>query len=441
MPEDNQDLFNVMDSALKRQGEGRAQRFRGQGEARQSRPGSGRGEARDAGQPAGPVPGMPEAPAMPSAVGPAQPVQPAQASQAPQTFPVFPPVVQPPVAPGEQVIPIPEYQRLEGQPNTQQITRRLYPMPESSRVLPAGGSLSPGQVLRGTVFAGNRFRPQPGQAQGPAVPPGTEPEAAPPMAAEAAPPQEPPFQAAAPAPSAVPVPSGPPSTRQVPARGIAAGTLRSRPSAILSPSVRPSGVMAPQGPGLSNRYEPPPSQPAGGFMVRTEVASVLLVCVVLGLVVAFLLGHSMGESSALRKGAPDRTGLEKPPVVNAAPPAITDLDRPPPPSVPAPPAATPPVATPPVATPPATPAAPAGKYTMRVRGYRERASADNLAAQLKKKHFDDVRVVQTAGLYLVVAGHFEAKTDAAAKQLRAQLIKQVELPKGSAPLNPEVILE
>ena len=214
MPQDNQDLFNVMDSALKRQGEGRKQRFRPAGE---DRPASERKVKPPSSRASAPSPEAETAPEAPAAPVP---------SVAPTT----------PV--GEPTIHIPDYQRMEGQPSTREITRRLYPMPESARILPAGGSLSPGQVLRGTVFSGSsRFRPPSAQQGGPEMQP-------PPM--EELPPSPPVQQAPPPPPPSAPAPSGPPSTRQAPVRGIASGTYRSRPSSLLTPGGRPSGQFVPQ---------------------------------------------------------------------------------------------------------------------------------------------------------------------------------------------------
>jgi hypothetical protein len=390
MPEDNQDLFNVMDSALKRQGEGRTQRFR-TAEERKAKPPSQRAEP-------------PKAPVAPSA--PAMPEPPA-----------MPAVPEPPAAAGPGgYVRTPDYQRSENQPHTADISRRLYPMPESARIMPASGSLSPGQVLRGTVFSGTRFRP--GAAQGQPEPQ-EMPEPEPPMPAAAAAPQ-------APQPAPAPV-YGTPSTRQVPASSLST-TLRSRPSGLLSPSVRPSGVMPAQS------FVPTPSHTVGGFMVRTEVAMVVMVCMVVGLVGSFLLGHTMGESSAQRN-APAKSKLEKPPVTDTVPRPIANLDNPTPAPAPAPVVTPTPTPTPaPVVTP--TPA-PAGRFTVRVRGYTEKATADNLANQLRTKHFEDVRVVPSGGLYLVLAGHFATKTDPGIEKLRKDLIAKVTLPPKSKPLNPE----
>lgn len=414
MPQDNQDLFNVMDSALKRQGEGASRRFRAVNDERtQSARHTKASSRRTAAEPEPAAsPAMPAAPAMPSAPAvsepPAAPAAPA-AARAP-----------------EPTMHVPDYQRAEGQPHTADITRRLYPMPESARVLPAGGSLSPGQVLRGTVFSGNRFRPQPGQPTQP-----TAPEPQPPMEE-----LQPPVEAAAPQQPAAPF--GPPSTRQAPARGIASVALRSRPSALLTPSVRPSGMLAsPAGPAQYER--PAASHPTGGFFVRTEVASVVLLFVVIGLAGAFLIGHRMGESSAQRKSGPDKGKIEKPQYA-AKVPAAVDLESPPPSAAPATPAVPPApapapaapaapahaVTTPPVAAPPAATAPATGKYALRVRSYNDRNSAEKMAGILRGKGLPDVRVVPKSGVFMVLVGHFNSKTDPEATAVRRRVLGQAE---------------
>lgn len=450
MSQDSQDLFNVMDSALKRQNEGQAPRFRAPGEERpaQAEPAKPASQRLSAPAPApaqipaelnsAPVPGQPVPVAPPMPVAPAAPAAPAPApvqSQAPAQVPA--PAA--PQEPSEPTIKIPEFPGyVEGQPTTREITRRLYPMPDMARTAPAGGSLSPGQVLRGTVFSGNRFRPGP-QQSGSQEPPTSMP---PPIVAEQQQQQQqqPPPAPLPPVPAvpAVPPTSSPASSRQSPVRSVASATLRARPSAAMTPQTRTSTTYnAPVPP--SNRYESGPSAPqSGGFFVRTEMAGVVVIVVVMALVGTFFLGHTMGESSAQRKSG--RPSADKPLPIAAVPKPIPDLDGPgntgtpiqsnalPTPEQPKPTGGN--VTTPPTA---------GVKYYVRVRGYSasERSAAEKLAEQLKGKHFPDVRIAQEGGLSLVLTGRVDSQAEA--EQLMQRAIKEVQLPKGSKPLVPQVL--
>jgi len=376
MPQDNQDLFNVMDSALKRQREGRAQRFRAPGEER---------------------PGEVKPPAPSGRLGPAQ-AQPA-----------------PPAAPGEPVSHAPEFPNLpEGQGAGNEITRRLYPMPESARSAPASGSLSPGEVLRGTVFGSGRFKPA-----------GAAPASQVLLPVQEEPPP--------PAP-----PPGPPSTRQAPVRPIAAATLRARSGLLSGSGARPALGPAERPPALagSNRYEPAAvSAPTNGFFLRTEVALVALLGMVVGAFVIFILGHRMGEADARQRSAPPEKGrVEKPAPVGSVPKPVPGLEHPAPAPSPAPiqspvlpgPGPAPAPAPAPVVTPPPA----ALKFALRVRTYNDPASAEKLAGTLRAKRFPDVRVVKlsTGGVtvHMVLTGHFVSKGDPEAEKLRRQVLNQVD---------------
>ncbi len=407
MPQDDQDLFDVMDSALKRQGEGRSQRFRAPGEERPARAENPARPPSQRAEPArsGPTP-APQAP----------PAAPAGGASTRSEFPA-----------AEATIHIPEYQRMDGQPNTQEIARRLYPMPDSARILPGSGAMSPGQVLRGTLFSGNRFRPQPGQqpAQPAAAPQPLAEQSAPPPPTPPQPPPPPAAEPPAQAPATQQLPSAP-STRQAPVRGIASGTLRSRPSGLLTPSVRPSGVLSPQAPATSNRFEPPPAAPApvqtGGFLVRTEVAIVAVVCTMIALFCAFLLGHRMGESSAQRKSPGEaQTSVDKPVAVSEVPAAIPSLDRPAPVSAPIQSSALPAVTAPPARSTATTPASP-GRYALRMRSYNDKGTAERLVAQLRSKGFPDPRVQFDNGVHKVLVGHFASANDPGLKELRGKVL-------------------
>ena len=209
-------------------------------------------------------------------------------------------------------------------------------------------------------------------------------------------------------------------------RGIASGTLRSRPSGLLTPSVRPSGVLSPQAPATSNRFEPPPAAPApvqtGGFLVRTEVAIVAVVCTMIALFCAFLLGHRMGESSAQRKSPGEaQTSVDKPVAVSEVPAAIPSLDRPAPVSAPIQSSALPAVTAPPARSTATTPASP-GRYALRMRSYNDKGTAERLVAQLRSKGFPDPRVQFDNGVHKVLVGHFASANDPGLKELRGKVL-------------------
>jgi hypothetical protein len=384
MPQEGQDLFNVMDAALKRQGEGKAKQFRGPGQAApRATPGPAmpqRGAAAAAGAPAH-VPGAPEA-------GSADAGAPDAAAQ-------------------EQNL-------------NRGLTRRLYPMPDSARSVPPGG-LSPTQVLRGTVFSSSRNR----QVSGALEPPAAEP-----ARAEEPPPPPPP-----------PPPPAQPSTRQAPVRPIASGTLKSvRPSVILPPLARPPAAAPPPAPARtgSGRLEPAAAQ-AHGLFVRTEVAVIAVIGATIALVLAFSLGHSMGRRSALLNSPENGRGADRKtaapaPKANVDPRNLTYVPNlegqpvPPKPTAETPGAAggaSRPTAGTPVATPP-----PAGKFTIQLVSYwpQDRARARKLVDTLKSRdrRFADARIIERGvrgnATLAVCVGHFGSASDPAVEPLRRAVL-------------------
>jgi len=383
MPQEGQDLFNVMDSALKRQGEGKAKQFRGPGQA---------------GPRMTPGPAAAGAGAQPSSQPGAAEAGSAGASA-------------PDAATQEQNL-------------TRGLTRRLYPVSDSSRNVPPGG-LSPTQVLRGTVFSSSRAR----QVSGALQPPATEP-----VPAEEPPP-----------PPSPPPPPMPPSTRQAPVRPIASGTLRAvRPSVVLPPPIRPPAAAQPPAPAQpgSSRLEAAAPQ-AHGLFIRTEVAVIAVIGVTIGLVLAFSIGHSMGRHAALLSSPESerRTDKKTPaPKANVDPRNLTyvpNLE-----GQPAPPKPTPDV---PVVTPPPPPPPPAAKLTVQVISYwpQDQARAKKLVETLKSRdrRFADARIIERGArgntTLAVCVGHFESRTDPAIEPLRKAVLALAPGLRSKAEIVPE----
>jgi hypothetical protein len=357
MSQEGNDLFEIMDSALKRQ--------------REAGGGHPKSESRRQSAAAAADHGAPAAGAT---------ISPAPGSVGQPSFPAEPPATR------------------------STITQRFNQLPDMAKTAPAPGSLSPSQVLRGTVFSGGNIVRTAAGATAPAAPPA----AAQPAQQPAAPPPSPP----------------PPTARPGPARmsgvqQLAAGVVKTgRPSGVvgaLRPSVALPEPVAPPPP-------PPPAAPASGtyrtvsgfhapvaqpstqgFFVRTPWAVTAVIAVTLGLVAAFWMGYRAGRSKArIGSGAPV---ISKPPVAGPGVKAI-DLEGPPR----APIAGLPPSLAP--------------KYTVQLKNYWpvDRAVAERLAAALRARGGDyaDARVIViTRGApgsetLAVCAGHFTLRTQAEA---------------------------
>ncbi len=236
MPEKGQELFDIMDAALKRQREGV--------DATQKRQKT--------------TPAKPSArPVSPSEITP-QPTQPAPSGSVTQVQPIAP------VAPMGG--PPPQPQPADSGRVSSVYTERLSRVPDSARTAPAAGTLSPGEVLRGTVFTSQK--PIPGS------------EVIEPVVAPDGPPQ--PASVRVPGSSVLRPQGGPIST--------VGSTMRpSGISGVSTVSGVQSGVSGPQ------RSAAMAGQGSkAGIFISTELAVLAVIGMTLGLVCAFFLGWRVG---------------------------------------------------------------------------------------------------------------------------------------------------
>ena len=427
MPDKGQELFDIMDAALKRQREGMDATLRRQG-AQGSKSVDGQQQQRAA-QPA--VPAGEAAPAEPSLqpVRPVQPVQPVEPVQ-----PVQPDEAAGPGSPQGQEGPA------DSSSMSRAYTERLSRVPDSARSAPPAGMLSPGEVLRGTVFTSRR-QPQPGQAaEAPAAP---APVEGPPRPASVQASTSSVLQPQAPAAPPAPPPAAPPvvpggmvtrgpavqgargisgplsGSGGVPMSGPVAGVIsgvRTAPPSVVQQPVSPSGRPA------------APSVPASGrgFYVSVEMAVLAVIAMTLGLICAFYVGVRVGRQErdlagpvqegeggkSAGNGEKEGDGIKESGVSSVAHLPVGDRPKKNPKTHPSPP-------TPPTGT---------GKYTIEVLRFPSNAksTAEFWRKKLATGGIPGVYVIERKVRghmeWCVCAGRFAQRNDPRAERLKQTII-------------------
>ncbi len=381
MADKGQDLFDVMDAALKRQSEGMDATLKRQGA-------QGTGNATT-------PPATDHPQARPSGPQPVQDPPP----------PIAAPLQQEPAALGSERAAAPSTRsETPGSPSTREsgaYTERLSRVPNSALSAPPAGTLSPGEVLRGTVFASSRTT-----ASG-----RTEAE---PASETVAPAQPPPVQ-------------GPP--RPVTVQTTASNVLRPRPASAPPPISTPiskigaprlstpSGVQAAVG--SSQRTT---TASGRGIFVSVEMAVLAVIGMAMSWICVFFLGMRVGRSET------DLTGGAKAPASSSAESqtgngdGIRDTD---PDKVNALPMGTRPK-KPKDTKPSINVPAGTGKWTVEIYRYNDRRVAQIMVRRMIGRGLQDAfigtRTVRGRKELCVCVGRFPNRNDPRAEQLKEKVI-------------------
>jgi hypothetical protein len=390
MADKGQDLFDIMDAALKRQREGMDATLK-----RQASPGAGN-------QPTPPVAPVSEArPSGPQpAQAPAPPPAPAPIQPAPSIIRPQPPAS----VPSERTAVPSTRSEVPGTVSTREsgaYTERLSRVPDSALTAPAAGTLSPGEVLRGTVFASSRTT-----ASG-----RTEAE----PASETVVPAEP------------PPPQGPP--RPVTVQTTASNVLRPRPASAPPPISTPISKIgtvhgnAPSGVQVAVGSSQRSTTPSGrGMFVSVEMAVLAVIGMAMSWICVFFLGMRVGKiETDLTGGAKNpRNGKIEGQPDNGDGIRETDPNRVNPLRVGNRPGAH--------KRPPTVVKAPSGtgKWTVEIMRYNDRAVAKIMLRKLTEKGlqgaFIGTRTVRGRKELCVCVGRFPSRNDRRAEQLKEKVI-------------------
>ena len=413
MADKGQGLFDIMDAALKRQREGMDATLKRQDtQASKSRLASSpRAEPAEPGAPSdarasdsAPVPSVtsPPPPATPASPPPRAAQPPNPLSAATEAGPRPGSGIQPAQNVGSQRssavgAEAPGAVARDSRATTERLSR----VPDSARSAPVAGSLSPGEVLRGTVFASHRAQPT---ASGRVE------------AVEPAPPIEGPPQPASVQTTASSI-ARPSSTGVSPSISTPLNPIASARSGPVSGAV--SGVQSQVG--ASARGDAPKGKGKGnGIFVSVEMAVLSAVAVFVSLIVVFFLGwnvgrkdmdlrggpegprnggteNSQGEGAGIRSGDPE--GVKPVNVGNQPKPKKGNETK---------------IAAPPTGT---------GKWTVEVYRYNNRGVAQAMVRRLNQKGLSGVfigkRKVRGKQELCVCVGRFPRRDDP-----RAELLKQ-----------------
>ncbi len=369
MPDKGQELFDIMDAALKRQREGRGAARKRPGAATGQAKGA-KGKARAARHPAGAAAGPPPPPPV-APVGPVQAVEP--------VLPVAPATQPPPPADSGRV--------------STRYTERLSQVPDSARLAPPAGTLSPGEVLRGTVFTSHK--------------PAPPEEAIEPPAPVEGPPR--PATVRASASSVIRPPS-------------AAGYTG--PTGPVASTIRPSGATPPPISGVQSAVSGPQRSTAAagqtgarrGIFVSTELAVLAVIGMTQALVCAFFAGMRIGQSE-LETSGPRKPGSGKRPDGTDGNLKIRDPngmehidvgDMP-----------KPTVGTRKIKPPPAG----SGKWTVEVMSYGSEGPAKAMIRRLERDYnVTGARIERRGRNYAVCIGRFQKADAPAAIRLKRDII-------------------
>jgi hypothetical protein len=383
MPDKGQELFDIMDAALKRQREGLDATLRRQ-------------EVKRA------VPPAEEAPAAPRRAAPKAQEPPQQEPPRPQA-----PASRTPAAPARNVDE--GAGEATGSARGSSVyTDRLSRVPDSARSAPPAGTLSPGEVLRGTVFTSRR--PQGGESASGAL------------------------EAPAPAVEGPPRPasvrsSGTPASSVIRPRvtGGTSGRI-SGPVAGAMSGVRSSAITAVQAaPTASGRAaaQPAPAQAGRGFYVSVEMAVMAGVAVTVGFICFFFMGVRVGAQQRDQEGGPRVEGPGSPggpdggsgqDIKEAPPDSLRGIDM-----------GTGPVVRNTQQPPPPVPTGD-GKYTIEVLRFpaNAKSSAESWRGKLERARIPGAFVIKRRirgkDEWCVCVGRFQTRDDPTAAQLKQSII-------------------
>ncbi len=327
-------------------------------------------------------------------------------------------IQQPPVPPSEARKPITGY------------TERLSRVPDSVRTIPSAGSLSPGEVLRGTVFASARSSEISDRQDQEAVAPSQQLAPVQPVA----PANQQQFRSGPVAPvSGMQRPvgnrSGVPginTVRKVSAVQSQVNSVSSVSSSISGGSESVSGISGPisgvQGAAGSGRAVVTPNPSLKGFVVSVEMAITAALVMLLLLLASFIIGYgvkgSAGPGSASNtNGVEDRISRGLPPdagdsIKDASPDSIKALKG---------------VGRHPVTggsgnTQKTSPPVPKNGevYAVEIVRQPSDASATKSLKHYKKRGASDLWVMKIKNLYAVYSGHYGSYEEA--RQAKSRLV-------------------